>query len=283
LHHEHFRLRDAAAVIAIELGYESWRALCQAHDDGGTTRWYESDHGMLDRAGREANARGDDWCGDEHLLLALLHPPEATIAKQVLDELGLRHEDVMARLGGPRRTRGDDALVVNPRFQICLALATGLALAEGVPLRDEHLLLTLVFVEHGETLSDHDLDPDEVYDALRRHGVSVPPLRPALAPTPLGPFGPRVYFPADDYAAVIDALSERYPPGGPQWGWNVSHWRPGQYWIDSEDEIDAAAIVRGAVADPSLVGVVAIEVAAPAEHLAALADNDEPDEDNTAE
>ena len=261
-----FSQGDALAVIARERGYDSWRALCADGDEPGAVRWRPTSPNVYDRAVQEARQRDDVYCGDHHLLLAVLQPPEPTIASRVLATLGLRADEVAAQLPRGERTREDDSLVLNPAFQMSVAFAQALALAQGIPVGDEHVLLTLMYRNEGETLTSHDIDPDEAYDELARHGVIVPAARPPVARTPLGPFGPRVYLSGDDFSAVIDALSEQ--SGSTRWGWNVSQWRPGQYWIDSEDEIDAAAIVRAAVADASLVDVVPFEVASRAEREA---------------
>jgi hypothetical protein len=133
--------------------------------------------------------------------------------------------------------------------------------------------LALVFYDDGDALASLNVDPDEVYDALLRRGVRVPPLRPPIAPTPIGPSGPRVYFGGDDFSAVIDAFCERYPPRTSQWGWNLSMWRPGLYWIDAEDDIDSEAIVREVATDHGLVEVVPIDVAMTAENEAIAAED----------
>jgi hypothetical protein len=191
----------------------------------------------------------------------LLAPPEPTIASQALSELGLTYDDAAGRL--PRDTTGGSAggIQFNPAFVMCRAMAEGLALATGEQLRDEHALLALAYYDDGRFVSAYSLDPDDIYDALARLGVRVPPQRPWVASTPHGPMGPRVYFPETDWSAVTDALSERYRPGTSFWAWNHSQWRAGECWIDSEDEIDAAKIVRSAVADPALVEVVPMEIA----------------------
>jgi hypothetical protein len=246
-------------VIAREHGYDDWRALCAVGDGPGADRWRPSSLNVYDQAVEEAKAHGYTWLGTVHLLMALVRPSTPTVASQALEELGLRYDDMVARLPHPRRTRADDGIMTNPRYQMYVSFATALALAEGVEVTDEHVLLALIYRDDGETLTDFDLDPDEVYDALVRDGVTVPSVRPPVATTPLGPPGPRVYFPGEDFGAVVDALAEQ--SGSTHWGWNVSQWRPGQYWIDSEDEIDAAVIVRAAVSDPRLVDVVSHEIA----------------------
>jgi hypothetical protein len=106
-----------------------------------------------------------------------------------------------------------------------------------------------------------DIDPDEVYEALARRGVTVPPLRPRVVPTPLAPAGPRVYFLWSDSRAVNAAQRELYPPGSRMIGFNHSLWKPGYCYLSAEDDIDLAGMVRGAVADPSTVEVISIDEA----------------------
>lgn len=249
-------------MIASEAGHESWAAPCAARD-GASARWREPSIGFQVRARNEAKAHGYNWLGTVHLLMALAHPATPTVASQVLEELGLRYDDMVARLPNPRRTRADDGIMTNPRYLMCVSFANALALAEGVEVSGERGLLALAFLDNGSDIAEHDLDPDEVYDELVSRGVTAPTLPPPVAPMPLGPPGPRVYVPGVDFRAVTEALSEQ--SGTSHWGWNVSQWRPGQYWIDS-DEIDAVAIVRAAAADPSLVDVVSHEIAMSAEH-----------------
>jgi hypothetical protein len=261
------RLRDAQAVIARERGFEDWRALVGAYD-GSAERWHEPQIAFHDRAHREATEHGYYWLGGIHLMLALLNPPAPTLAQEVLEGLSLRYDELVSRRPGPQQTSSDEPVVPNPWFYKCVSFANALALSDGVAVRDEHLLLALAYFDEGSELTDHDVDPDEVYDALVTRGVAVPPLRPGIAATPIGPFGPRVYFAGDDFSVVIEAFSEQFPPGTAHWGWNVSQWRPGLYWIDSEDEIDAAAIARGAVSDAALVDVVDFMMAVRAENEA---------------
>jgi hypothetical protein len=191
----------------------------------------------------------------------LLEPPEPTIASQALSELGWTHYDAAGKVPPDKSGGAANGIRFNPAFIICRAMAEGIALATGEPLCDEHALLALAYYDDGRFVTQFNLDPDDIYDSLARLGAQVPSQRPWVAPTPPGPNGPRVYFPETDWSAVTDALYERYRPATSFWGWNHSQWRPGECWIDSEDEIDAAQIVRGAVADPSLVEVVPMEIA----------------------
>jgi hypothetical protein len=99
------------------------------------------------------------------------------------------------------------------------------------------------------------IDPDEAYDALARRGVAVPPRRPGVVPTPLAPPGARVYTPREHRARR--AFSARKSCHRLQ----LFEVEAGYCFLDAEDDIDLAEMVRGAVSDPTFVEVVPMDEA----------------------
>lgn len=261
-----FTLRDAQVTLARELGFGGWAELVA---ESATQRrwvhptWTPAGH----RAWKLAMDRGDTVLAVQHLLLALLDPPEPTVACAVLNGLGLEFDAYRASL--PVLKGEYSGISSSPRQQSteAFALALGLGLGSAVPT-DEHVLMALVYENHdatGSTLIHAGLDPDEVYDELARRGVLLPRFRPPPVLSPTGPAGPRVYVPSNEASAVGWALREQHPPGGLHWGMNVSAWKPGYHWYDAEDEIDLPALARAAVSNPSLVTVVPLREAVRAE------------------
>lgn len=264
-----FTLRDAQATLARELGYGGWQALLDAHhgSEPAAPRWSRRS-GVLARAFAQAQRRGDAVAAGQHVLFALLDPPAPTIAQQVLESVGAK-----ATLPPGDQPVGSTSssipLHALDSFAAALALADGLA-----EPTDEHVLIALVF-EHSSdasTLMRMDLDPDEVYDTLAAHGVSMPALRPPPQPPVEGPFGPRVYVLDNHERDVRELLRLHHPPGSRRWGMNVSRWKPGWVWFDAEDEIDLANLVRSVVSDnEELFEVVALRDAVAHEDAARIA------------
>ena len=258
-----FTLRDAQVTVAREYGFESWKALLEEVSGVEQPRWGDVDStNVVGRAFEAARTAGNRWVGHDHVLLALLDPPEPTHAADVLAEMGVTYEEVLARLAEISPGEGSDAdgARANPIFHKVIGVARGLAIGMGSEsLDDEHLLLALVYGEpEGELMTTH-LDGDDVVDGLRGRGVQVPSLVPPVASTPIGPMGHWVYFPADEFPAVTRALVELYPPRSMLWGTNRSKWKAGYWYVHGEDEIPMEEIVRGAVSDPSTVEVFSLE------------------------
>jgi hypothetical protein len=62
-----------------------------------------------------------------------------------------------------------------------------------------------------------------------------------------------VYFPTEDFRAVVDAIDRRHPSGSGYWGFNVD--LDGRHYVVGEADLGLEAIVRRAVADPGTVTV----------------------------
>lgn len=273
-----FALRDAQATIARELGFAGWGALVTAAGDPLAGRPQHLATGLTRigrRAFEQAQRRGEVAARAPHVVLALLDPPQPTVAGAVLHELGLDHASVAARtprFDGGQADQARRSTTSTPALHQLDALAQGLALAEGLAEpADHHALLALLYAEprQGSALVDLDVDPDEVYEALRRRGVTVPPFRPPAVPLGPGPHGPRLYVLDADARAVRLALLEQHPPPrGAMWGLNVSRWRPGWIWFTAEDVIDLGAIARRALGETADVLLVPEREAVEAEATA---------------
>jgi len=255
----HLTLRDAQATIAREHGFESWKALLA--ELGSTPRWDPS--GSSDISGRafaEAKALRHAHCIDLHFLLALLKPPSSTAAAKALNELGITYERVrreaVDRMREQRRWKGASS---SPTYQLILGWAQGIAIGMGMSrLNDEHVLLAIVYGGYGgiARLDSFDIDPDEVVERLRAHGVQTPRLEAPAPEAPTGPSGPWVYFPEEDWGSVTQGLVKDHPPGTARWGTNRSKWKKGHWYVIGEDTIPMEAIVRRAVKDIKSIEVM---------------------------
>lgn len=203
---------------------------------------------------------GHGHLGVEHVVGALLTPPEATTASAVLHGLGATYDRWAAtgrvRGGSPRKLWG---LPSTPALLQFLALARGLALgggggADGVT--DDLALVALCYDRDSRIpghLEELGLDAVEVVAALAARGVPVPTQPPPPAAAPLRPFGPRIGFPGEDLSAVLAAVRGRFSTKDGVWGWNTE--ADGRCWIDGEEHLDLEPAVRDAVADPSSVTI----------------------------
>jgi hypothetical protein len=253
-------LRDAQATIARELGFDSWKALSATIS--GVPRWDASASSHIaKRAFAEAQELRHRACIDLHFLLALMKPPAPTPAAAVLGELGLTYADVRQHVKEAMPTEREiTGTSSSPTYQLVLGWAQGIAIGMGTArLTDEHVLMAIVFGHYGEgsRLDRFGVDPDEVVERLRAHGVATPRIEPPVSRAPSGPHGPWVYFPKEDWGAVTQELAKAHPPGTESWGTNASRWQEGYWYVVGEDSIPMEAIVRRAVKDPSSVEVLA--------------------------
>ena len=258
LRHERFRLRDAQATLANEMGYASWRELVATADRAAEIQraepWSRYARSHLHRAIEESTQRGHSWVGPDHLLLAILNAPAPTTASQVLGELGITYEGVSAR--APRADSDDPpGRGTSPAYHQVVARASALSVAEGAEfVNDEHVLLALLYDEHrdtGSAITNADGDPDEIYVALEQRGVVVPPVRPPVPDASWGPATTYVYFPESDEPAVRQALRERHR--GAFIVFRASRSRAGYWYVWGEDHLGLGTTIRDVVADASLV------------------------------
>ncbi len=256
-----FTLRDAQLCIARELGFDGWRDVL-AHAQGASDvsriwrRWPNTpSYDLFSRAARVSRDANHGHIGPEHALGALLRVETPTVAAEVLSELGITWEVWINRQRRPAVE--EEGQTASPAWYGLVGCAEGLALADGADaVKDEHVLLALTYnrsSQFADSLDDFGVDPDGVVVALGRRGVAVSDLRPPVAAPELGPFGPRVYFPAEEYSTVTRALTERFPPGTGHWGWNTDG--AGRYWIDGEADLNLEDVVRSVVQDPDAVEV----------------------------
>ena len=199
---------------------------------------------------REAEKTRTGYVGQEHFLLALLNPEHPTIASEVLSDLGLTYDVVFERIrkwSRPRRRKGTTS---TPSYQLVLGWTQGIAIGLGNGgVTDEIALLGLAYGTIGDRtlLESFDLDPDEIIAGLKAKGAKTPPLAPPIPTRMIGPGGPFVYVPFDDFRAVSELLGSEYPPGRAVWGWNVSKWKKGHVYFEGEDEIPMVDVVRRAL------------------------------------
>jgi hypothetical protein len=218
-------------------------------------RWDpDAEHALLMRAFPQAQRLGHAYCLVEHVLLALLDPPVPTAAGDVLHQLGVTSAAVEAMIDLDT-SRGNGEVVSAVSYHRIMGAAAGIALSESAEtITDDHVLVSLAFL-YPELLRAAGAAPEQVVQELAARGHRVPSLLPP-PPRLAVAWGPVVYYPAEDHAAVVQAMVERYPPGTLDWGFNVSNWRPGQLWMVADADIPLVDVVRGAVGDPTLTAVV---------------------------
>ena len=260
-----FGLRDAQVTLAREHGFESWKELLKELQGEEVVRW--KDYGEADiirRAFREAQKNGQRCCSDEHFVLALLDPPEATVAKEVLEDLGVTYDeiaDTMARHTRRRRSK-DSGITSTPAFQLLIGMAQGISIGMGSSqVTDEHVLIALTFKarEPGSPSYGANVDADEILTSMSSHGYWIPTVAPPVARTPHGPWGPLVYYPQKDHQLVTQEVLKHYPPGTGVWLTNRSKRREGFWYAFGEDEIPVERLVRRSVKDKAAVEVLPFE------------------------
>jgi ATP-dependent Clp protease ATP-binding subunit ClpC len=130
-------------------------------------------HAVLTRAGEDARRLGYGYIGTEHVLLALL-PPESGVAAEVLAELGVTREAVLATpcMGqGQLERREQGCLGLMPRLKQALEAAGRMAEGLGRPVPGgEHVLAGILTVRGAMAI-----------EILRRLGVRPDDIRTLLA------------------------------------------------------------------------------------------------------
>ncbi len=121
-------------------------------------------------AEEEARALRHDYLGTEHFLLGLLRLNEG-IAAQALEKLGIRLEEVRARVGViPGRGDASSELSWTPRAKKIVELALVEADARGeAEVGPEHILLAIAREDEGiasEILRDLGADADAIRAAV---------------------------------------------------------------------------------------------------------------------
>lgn len=238
-----FTLRDAQVTIARELGYKSWKALLEEIDGTGPRRWNPlSDLQFITRADAEATKMSHGYLGVDHLMLALLHPPQPGLASEVLGALGVTYELVLEGVKKTSRRSRKQGRSVNPALQQLLGRSQGIAIGMGATeLSDEYVLLAMLYGEHDRI--SFFVDPDDVLAALHSRGFAIPAVWPSVPATPPGPWGPYVYVNWESLSIVTRELAKRFPPRTVLWGINKSKWKRGHWYVHGEDEIPMEEIV----------------------------------------
>lgn len=255
-------LRDAQVTLARELGFESWSELVAQFENSEEKRWNpDRSREIQSRAFREARKNRQRFCTGEHFLLALLSAPEPTGAASILSELGLTYERVAERVNAMGQEPEDhDGSSSTPVYQLIIGMAQGIALGLGAKqVSDEHVLIAMLYGDplRDSLLVEFDIDPDDVLAGLKTRGIRVPDATPPVSPTPpMGPLGPWVYFPEEEFREITQEIVKHYPPGRAHWGTNRSKWKPKHWYVHGEDEIPMEQIVKSVVKDPTMVEVL---------------------------
>jgi hypothetical protein len=192
--------------------------------------------------------------GDEHFLLALLHPSQDTAAARALRAGGVSYEVVSQELSRAIRESDPPPREFDPESGVCLsgsnrllARTEGLAVGLGDPVpREEHLLLAYLWDTDGEWPLDRcGTTRQEVYERLAEEGVALPTV--PLPPTRIPPKGlhQRVDVPPERLREVLSALHSLLPEES-EWGWNVDP-RTDRAWIAGIGEFDLEERVRQAL------------------------------------
>lgn len=201
----------------------------------------------ITRAHEQAEAIGDGWVGPPHIVLALLD--DDSPAGRVLADLGLGREQALQCLHAvPSKRKQGAGRFENPALYKLYGVATGLAIAEGARQpAPEHWLIALAYDardREATPLHRFGLDPARVLDALRGHGVRVPPLDPPAYVPWRGSH--QIVVPAKALQPVLDRLQGEHPGGSEwRWGWNWVDDDMSRAMITAEEGIDLAAYAGG--------------------------------------
>lgn len=214
---------------------------------------------LLGQAFGEAHRLEHSFVGEEHFLLALVHPSRSSAAAAALRACGVTYEAVSDELA--RRIRGSDPPPepYDPEAGISLSFAAGqlLARAEGLGLGlgdrlpcEEHVLIAYLWESWEEgLLSRCGTTRAEVYEQLRAQGVTVPTV--PLPPTRVQPSGrhQHVDVPPERLAEVRSALLSLLPEEA-EWGWNVDPPRD-RAWVSAVgDDFDLDRLVEEVLSRP---------------------------------
>jgi Clp amino terminal domain, pathogenicity island component len=202
-------------------------------------------------ASRQALELEHHWFGGEHLLLALSQEP--SIAREVLADLGVTHQRLLAAL--QTTVRSEDAgdgeqpphsgTLSSPSFHDLSACAVGLAAGLGAEqVRPEHALLAVAWRPDcfaAQLLRSLGVEVQRLPAALAAKGVAVPTVPPPSPPAEVA-WGPRVDVPIEQLGELTHRLvAERLPAGTP-FGFN--HDGKGHAWVIAEQGVDLAAEVQ---------------------------------------
>ena len=144
----------------------------------------------------EAQRLGHDWCGPEHVVLAMLRGDPEDVARRVLEDAGIDAAMVEHRL---ERKKSKDrekrrGVLANPAWQRVLGRAEGFAASLGngelQPVR--HLLAMLWDEREWQFAQERGVTREAVVEALGRAGVALPsaPMPDLEQPIPIRPEGP---------------------------------------------------------------------------------------------
>jgi hypothetical protein len=211
---------------------------------------------VLGKAAVESRRLRQNWLGPEHYMLALLSEPG--IATDAMAELGITYEKLSLQFGAMKTVTGrriryieSKGTATNPRAHDVSGWAMGFAAASGrqEPLLEDWLL-AIVYANRGivgSALNELGVSAADVVAALRRRGVKTPDFD-AEEHRPWRD-GHTVEVARSDWQAVVDLLSQKYPPGSEwRWGFNSRKDRPGKIQFSAEAGIDLEALVEEAVA-----------------------------------
>ena len=185
-----------------------------------------TDTGLMDAAGRQAEALRHGWIGVEHLLLAL--GKGAGPAAQVL-------VDVDLWVAAPGDEAEWQAARVTPALQETLAFVEGLTAGREATPEDA---LVAVLWTRPERFGPRR---DEIAARLSELGVPVPELPELPPPTD---WGDEVHFPIQQLAAVMHAVHEADPAAKIVF----NHDEAGDAWMRCQRGLDLAAVVESVAA-----------------------------------
>jgi catechol 2,3-dioxygenase-like lactoylglutathione lyase family enzyme len=184
---------------------------------------------------------------DDLFLLALTHLGETSPVRQVLDEVGMTEDLLLAniRTGGDGEREPKGGFTYGPSYYGMHARAEAYAdtLGDGT-ITPEHVLLALLW--DGHSRSSHimwrlGISRERLVEGLAARGVQVPPA--ALPIQHEIDMGDRVWFDRDQTNAVIDRIRLQVPPGI-RWGFNYEGDRA---WVFAESSVDLVALVAEAL------------------------------------